>query len=549
MKKITIVVHRISPKSISASNAVLLSVGVVRSEAYCTGHGRRERRSFGRRSRPRPMSVPEEAVARRPGSEVGRWWEPLAPTASIGRRRVTSLRDRTPPPTASGSLHIGHVMSLHAHRSRGAVPTHARRRGLLPDGLGRQRPPHRAPRAELLRCSVRSVAPVRSGVRRLEPGSDPTTARSRSAVRTSSTSARGSPPRTRRRSRRCSGGWGSRSTGGRPTRRSARSPVARRTGVPSARASGLASRPRHLRCGTSTSDRGRPGRDRGSGGPGTYHRVAFDLGGRRRRVGGRDVTPGADPGLRVARGEPRRPSGTSLVGKTAPRPCSACRFPWSRTSSPTPRRNRRRADLHVRRRHRRRVVARARAAGPRGRATGRRARVAGSASPAGSRAIRSRRTPRWSARGQGRSRLANRSSSSSATAAGSSASRTGAARREVLREGRPARGGLEPSVVRADARVQGRAARARPRARLAPGVHGLAVRELGRGLNQDWAVSRQRYFGCRSQCGSRSTTGEPRYEQPILPRKPRSRSIHSTTCRPATRPTARRARGSWAIPT
>ena len=46
----------------------------------------------------------------------------------------------TPPPTASGSLHPGHVFSYtHTDIAR-ALPAHARPERLLPDGLGRQRP-------------------------------------------------------------------------------------------------------------------------------------------------------------------------------------------------------------------------------------------------------------------------------------------------------------------------------------------------------------------------------------------------------------------------
>ena len=58
---------------------------------------------------------------------------------------------------------------LHPHRPRGPVPPHAGRRGLLPDGLGRQRPAHRAARAELLRRAVRPVAAQRPRLRRHRP--------------------------------------------------------------------------------------------------------------------------------------------------------------------------------------------------------------------------------------------------------------------------------------------------------------------------------------------------------------------------------------------
>ncbi len=53
---------------------------------------------------------------------------------------------------------------LHPHRRRRALPAHARQGRLLPDGVGRQRPAHRAPGPELLRRALRSVAAVRPGL-------------------------------------------------------------------------------------------------------------------------------------------------------------------------------------------------------------------------------------------------------------------------------------------------------------------------------------------------------------------------------------------------
>ena len=54
---------------------------------------------------------------------------------------------------------------VHAHRHHRALSADARARGVLSDGVGRQRPADRAPRAELLRRAVRSVAAVRPVVR------------------------------------------------------------------------------------------------------------------------------------------------------------------------------------------------------------------------------------------------------------------------------------------------------------------------------------------------------------------------------------------------
>ena len=79
------------------------------------------------------------------------------------RPRAETFVVDTPPPTVSGSLHVGPRVQLHAHRRHRALPAHARAERLLPDGLGRQRPAHRAPRAELLpralRCPARPTSP------------------------------------------------------------------------------------------------------------------------------------------------------------------------------------------------------------------------------------------------------------------------------------------------------------------------------------------------------------------------------------------------------
>ena len=54
---------------------------------------------------------------------------------------------------------------VHAHRHHRALPADARQGGVLSDGLGRQRPADRAPRAELLRRALRSLAAVQLQLR------------------------------------------------------------------------------------------------------------------------------------------------------------------------------------------------------------------------------------------------------------------------------------------------------------------------------------------------------------------------------------------------
>ncbi len=54
-------------------------------------------------------------------------------------------------------------VQLHAHRRHRSLPAHARPQRLLPDGLGRQRAAHRAPRAELLPRPLRRARGLRAG--------------------------------------------------------------------------------------------------------------------------------------------------------------------------------------------------------------------------------------------------------------------------------------------------------------------------------------------------------------------------------------------------
>ena len=56
-------------------------------------------------------------------------------------------------------------LQLHPHRHGGPLPAHAGPSGLLPDGLGRQRPADRTSRAELLRRPVRSEHRLRPRLR------------------------------------------------------------------------------------------------------------------------------------------------------------------------------------------------------------------------------------------------------------------------------------------------------------------------------------------------------------------------------------------------
>ncbi len=93
----------------------------------------------------------------------------------LGRRRNVPLRSLPP---ARRGLRDRHTAAdgqrlaarrarvlVHAHRRHRPLPAHARQGGLLPDGVGRQRPPDGAARPELLRREVRPVAAVRRELR------------------------------------------------------------------------------------------------------------------------------------------------------------------------------------------------------------------------------------------------------------------------------------------------------------------------------------------------------------------------------------------------
>ncbi len=71
------------------------------------------------------------------------------------------LLDRHPSPDRLRVAARRARVLLHPHRPGRAVQADARPRGLLPDGLGRQRPADRAPGAELLRRALRPVAALR----------------------------------------------------------------------------------------------------------------------------------------------------------------------------------------------------------------------------------------------------------------------------------------------------------------------------------------------------------------------------------------------------
>ena len=105
---------------------------------------------------------PGEAITRRSRREVAR---------PVGGRRHLPLRSHEDPrrdlrdrhAAADGVRRAAHraLRVVLAQRPHGPVLADARQRGLLPDGVGRQRAQRRAPRAADARRAVRSVAALR----------------------------------------------------------------------------------------------------------------------------------------------------------------------------------------------------------------------------------------------------------------------------------------------------------------------------------------------------------------------------------------------------
>ena len=352
---------------------------------------------------------------------------------------------------------------LHAHRPGGALPADARQGGLLPDGLGRQRPAHRAPGAELLRRPLRPLAAVRRGLHPAreagpeEAGPDQP-AELRRAVRAARRAGRA--------------GLRVAVAHPRPLRRLEAALHDRRREVPDRVAAGVPAQLRPRRglpagvpdpVGRHLPDRGRAGRARG---PRVRRRLPPGRlpPARRRAAVHRDHPSRADPRGRGADRAPRRRALPVAVRYDGHLPGLRRRGAGRRAPGRRAGQGRRHRDvLHLRRPDRRHLVARAPAAGahrdrPRRPAAPRDPRVAGA------------RARRDGVRGAGRQDHVQRPRGGRRCAACVRRPRRRAeadpADDELLREGRQAaRDRLHAAVVHQERRPGRRAARRADRAR------------------------------------------------------------------------------------
>ena len=283
-------------------------------------------------------------------------------TADREPRCSPSTRRRPP---CRGSLHVGHVFSYTHTDTDRPLPAHARQGGLLPDGLGRQRPAHRAPGAELLRRALRPVAALRRRLHaaRRSPAQEAPGLADQPAA-TSSSCASELDRRGREGLRgRCGAASASRSTGrctyttigdaarsaSASGRSCATSPAARPTS------------PRRRRCGTSPSrprwprpsSRTASARAPTTGSPSTAPTAAS------RSSSSRPPGPSCSP-LRRPRRPPRRRALPAAVRHHGHHAGVRRRGPGARPPAGRARQgHRHRHDLHLRRPHRRHLVARA----------------------------------------------------------------------------------------------------------------------------------------------------------------------------------------------
>ena len=104
---------------------------------------------------PAPHGLPEKpTIDGLEGAWIERWEDEETYRFDRGATREHVYSIDTPPPTVSGSLHIGHVFSYTQADVIARYQRMTRQERLLSHGLGRQRVAHGAARRELLRGAL-----------------------------------------------------------------------------------------------------------------------------------------------------------------------------------------------------------------------------------------------------------------------------------------------------------------------------------------------------------------------------------------------------------
>ena len=281
-------------------------------QAYPTGPRWRGSRSGGRRGREADGVYRFDRTRAHAGGLLHRH-------AAAHGQRVTARRAR---------------VLVHPHRHRRPVPPDARRRGVLPDGVGRQRASHRAPGPEPLRGPLRPVAALPGRLRRSRPARRPAAAGEPAQLH------RAVPPPHRRRRGRLRGAVAAARAVGRLelTLRH------HRRAVTAGRPAGLPPQPGPRRglpaggtgvVGRRLPDRRRPGRAGGPGAARAVHRIRFR---RRRRIGRGRHHPTRAGGVVCRPGAPsrRRARFRGWSGARCGPRCSVWRCRSWPTASPSP---------------------------------------------------------------------------------------------------------------------------------------------------------------------------------------------------------------------
>ena len=306
-----------------------------------------------------PRQAQPRRASRPSGASAGPTRAPTGSTAPSPATRCSPSTRRRPPCRARCTWAR---LLVHPHRLRRPLPAHAGPRGLLPDGLGRQRPQRRAPGPAPHRHPLRPVAALRPRLPAAREGVARRTSRSPSAGPTSSSCAARSSSSSRRPTSTCGPTSACRSTGTTATAPSAPRRRASQRGFLRLLARDLAYRseaPTLWDVDFRTAVAQAELEDREI--PGAYHKLRF-RGPRRRGPVDRHHPPRAAAGLRGPRRPPRRRALPAAVrARRRTHAAVRRRGPDRRPRAGRPRQgHRHRHDLHLRRHHRRHVVARAR---------------------------------------------------------------------------------------------------------------------------------------------------------------------------------------------